>query len=164
MFLGSFTVSVSGEVVLWNEPRKILVSFQAPHAGEFRMCLQIDFHDTTQLNGRRFVVHRELRGRATLPDNHVDITHPKELSLESDQVDDHTAFSTCEEEVLPDSEGTGISVSDEDGVDFGIVEREGLNGPFPNPSFSVTINHAKGFPTVTFVEARIRSSEGSDSR
>jgi hypothetical protein len=162
--LGSFMVSVSEAVVLWNEPRKILVSFQAPHAGTFCMCLQIEFQDNTRLSGRRFVALRELRGCATLPGSHVEGAHPREPSPEGDGVEDHAPFFTEEEDMLPDSQGTGISVSDEDGVDFGIVEREGLNGSFPAPSFSITIKLAKGSPAVTFVEAKIRSLDGSDPR
>lgn len=128
------------------------------------MCLQIEFQDITRVSSRRFLVLRELRGHATLPIIHVDDAPPREPSPESDGVDYHTAFSPEEEpeEVLPGSEGTGISVSDYDGVDFGIAEREDLNGSFAAPSFSITINLARGFPAITFVEARIRSWDGSD--
>ncbi|KAH9059532.1 P-loop containing nucleoside triphosphate hydrolase protein [Lactarius vividus] len=72
------------------------------------------------------------------------------------------ALSTEEEEVLLSSHGTGISVLDGE-VDFGIVGRKVLNGPFNTSSYSVTIDHAKGFSTVTFVKTRIRSRDGSDS-
>ncbi|KAI9462824.1 P-loop containing nucleoside triphosphate hydrolase protein [Lactarius psammicola] len=156
--LGSFTVSV------WKEPRRILVSFQASHAGTFRTCLQIVFDNNTQLSASsgKFVVFRELRGRATLPGSHIGSTHSREPFPRSNRVDDHATLSTEEEDVLPDCRGTGISVSNEDGVDFGIVERDGINGLFAALS-SVTINHAEGFPAVNFVEARIRSWDGSDS-
>lgn len=164
MLFGSFTVSVSEEVVLWNEPRRIVVSFQAPYAGTFRMCLQIEFQDNTRLNSRRFILLRELRGCATLPTGHVDDAPPRGSSPESDGAESyHTAFSAEELEVLPGTEGTGISVSDEDGVDFGIAEREDLNGPFTTPTFSITVNLERGFPSVTFVEAQIRSWDGSSS-
>lgn len=156
-----FTVSVSGEVVSWQEPRRIFVSFQAPHAGTFRMCLQIVLNDNTRLSGRKFVILREVRGHATLPGSHVGSAHHRESFSGSNRVDDSAAVFT-EEEVLRDSQGTGISVSDDDGVDFGIVERNGLNGQFDTLSFSVTINHAEDFPAVTFVEARIRSLDGDD--
>ncbi|KAH9059529.1 hypothetical protein EDB87DRAFT_763212 [Lactarius vividus] len=46
-----FTVSVSGEVVRRRKPRKIFVSFQAPHAGAFRTRLQIVFTDNTRPSG-----------------------------------------------------------------------------------------------------------------
>ncbi|KAH9041521.1 hypothetical protein EDB83DRAFT_1628207 [Lactarius deliciosus] len=127
------------------------------------MCLQITFNDSMQLSDRKFVVLRELCGRATLSGSHVGDPHPREPSPRSDLADDDAALSTEEREILLDSQGTGISVSDEEGVNFGIVERNGLNGPFGAPSLSVTIDHAKGFPAVTFVEARIRSWDGSDS-
>jgi hypothetical protein len=156
-------VSVSEELVLWNEPRRILVSFQAPYAGIFRMCLQMEFQDNTRVSGRRFFLLRELRGHATLPTSYVDDAPPREPSPESEVRSYHTDFAEEEEDVLPGSEGTGISVSDYDGVDFGIAEREDLNGPFAASSHSITVNLAKGFPAITFVEARIRSRDGSDS-
>jgi hypothetical protein len=157
-------VSVSEELVLWNEPRRILVSFQAPHAGTFRMCLQMEFQDNTRVSSRRFLLLRELRGHATFPTSYADDAPSREPSPESDEVGSyHTADAAEEDDVLPGSEGTGISVSDYDGVDFGIAEREGLDGPFAASSFSITVNLAKGFPAITFVEARIRSRDGSDS-
>jgi hypothetical protein len=107
---------------------------------------------------------RELRGRATLPGNRIGSAHPQESFPRGNWVDDPAAPSAEEEDVLPDNEGTGISVSDEDGVDLGIVKRDGLNGPFDTSSSSITISHARGFPAVTFVEAKIRSWEGSESR
>ncbi|KAF8267998.1 P-loop containing nucleoside triphosphate hydrolase protein [Lactarius quietus] len=157
-----FAASVSGEVVLWSEPSRICVSFEAPEAGTFRGCLQIVFQET-QLNGRRIVILRQLRARAFLPTSHVGSTHPLGSSPGSDWVNDHAALYPEEEDVLPDSDGTGISVSDEDGVDLGIVKRDGLNGPFHPSSSSVTISYAGEPPAVNFVETRIRSGEGSDS-
>lgn len=67
-----------------------------------------------------------------------------------------------EEEELLDSDGTGISVSHEDGLDFCVVGRKRRNGPFETPSSSLTINLAQGFPAVVFVTARTRKSDGSD--
>ena len=107
---------------------------------------------------------RELRGRATLPGNRIGSVHPQESFPRGTWVDDHAAPTTGEEDILPDNEGTGISVSDEDGVDLGIVKRDGLSGPFATSSSLITISQARGFPAVTFVEAKIRSWEGSDSR
>ncbi|KAN0127187.1 hypothetical protein V8E53_014993 [Lactarius tabidus] len=77
-------------------------------------------------------------------------------------VDDQATLSTEEEEVFLGIEGTGISVSG-DHVDFGIVGRSTPNGPFYTSTSSITIDHAEGFPSVTFVEAKIRSPDGSDS-
>jgi hypothetical protein len=63
--------------------------------------------------------------------------------------------------ILP---GPGISVPHEDGVDFGIVERMDLDGPFATPTSSLTIKNAEGFPAVTLVQVNIRTLFGSDSR
>ncbi|KAI9444106.1 hypothetical protein H4582DRAFT_1061730 [Lactarius indigo] len=150
--------------------------YGAPDAGTFRTCLQIVFNDNTQLGGKKFVVLRELCGHATLG-SHVSDAHPGEASHRNNLVDDahpgetfhrsnlvdDPAVLPSEVDGLPDNQGTGISVSDDDGVDFGIVEREDLNGPFEARSSSVTISHAKDFPAVTFVEAKIGSLDGSDS-
>ncbi|KAH9035955.1 hypothetical protein EDB84DRAFT_1201760 [Lactarius hengduanensis] len=154
-----FKATVSGGAGLWKE--SIFVSFQAPDAGTFRACLQITLNDNAQPGSRKFVVLRELCGHATLG-SHVG-AHPSEPFPRSNLVDDHAVLSTEEVDVLPDSQGTGISVSNDDGVDFGIVEREDLNGPFAAQPSSVIINHAKDLPVVTFVEARIRSLDGSNS-
>ena len=161
----SFKVSLSAAVVRRRKPRRILVSFQPPYAGTFRMSLRIAFSDKTPPGGQEFAVSRELRGRATLRSRHVGNAHPPESFPRSNQVNDSAALSAEEEDVLLDSEeGTGISVSDEDGVDLGIVKRNGLNGPFDTSSSSITISHARSFPAVTFVGAKISSWEGSDSR
>ena len=147
-----------------GKPRRIIVSFQAPHAGTFRMSLRLVFSDNTQSSGKEFVILRELRGRATLPVSRFGSAPPQGSFPRSNRVDDHATISLEEVDALPDGQGTGISVSDADGVDFGIVKRNGLNGPFEASSSSITISHAKGLPAVNFVEARIRSQEGSDSR
>ena len=119
------------------------------------MSLQIVFSDNTRPSGEEFVVLRELHGQATLPGRHVGPI------LRSNRVDDH---STEGKDVRLGSEGTGISVLENNEVDFGIIGRNGLNGPFDTSSSSITINHARGFPPVTFVKARTRSQDGSDSR
>ena len=150
-------------MVRQKKPRRILVSFQAPHAGTFRMSLEIVFSDNTRPSSKEFVMLRELRARAT-PGRHVGSAHLRGSPPGSNPVDDHAALYTEEEEEFPDNQGTGISVSDEDGVDLGVVGRNGLDGPFNTSSSSVAINHAEGFPTATFIEARIRSWDGSGSR
>jgi hypothetical protein len=48
-------------------PRKILISFDAPRAGNFRVSLKITFIDRTRQNDQEFIVTRELRGRAIHP-------------------------------------------------------------------------------------------------
>ncbi|KAH9005655.1 P-loop containing nucleoside triphosphate hydrolase protein [Lactarius hatsudake] len=160
-----FTVSWSGDtpVVRQKKPRRLLVSFHAPFVGTFRIFLQIVFSDNTRPSSREFVILRELRGRATLPGRHVDSARPRKSLPRISLVDDDTTLSTEEESAFLDGQEIGISVSDKDGVDFGIVGRNCLNGPFDTSSSSVTILHAEGFPAVTFVEGRIRSWDGSGS-
>lgn len=147
-----------------GKPRRIMVSFQAPHTGTFRITLHLVFNDNARPSGKEFVILRELRGRASLPVGRSGSAHSPGPFPRSNRADDHPTISPEEVDVLPDSQGTGISISDADGVDFGIVKRNVLNGPFEPSSFSVTISHTKGLPAVNFVEARIRSWEGSDSR
>ena len=148
-------------MVRQNQPSEVLVSFQAPHAGTFRMSLQIVFDDNSRRNRREFVILRELRGRATISGRHVGSAHPRESFLRSDAVENQAALSTEEEDAIVDNQGGGISVSDEGGVDFGIIERNDLDGLFDTSSHSVTISNARSSPTVTFVEAGIRSQERS---
>jgi hypothetical protein len=143
------------------------VSFQPPYAGAFRTTLQIIFSDNTRPSDKKVSFLRELRGRATLTGTHVGSAHPAHPVMSfpnSNRVDGQAVLSTEEEEVFLDNENTGISVSGDHVVDFGIVGRNALNGPFYTSSSSVTIDHAEGFPSVTFVEAKIRSRDGSDSR
>lgn len=128
------------------------------------MSLQIIFSDKTRRpRDKKFIILRELRGRATFTGSYNGSAYPRTPFPRSD-LDDCVTVSTEEEEVLLSSNGTGISVSGDDVVDFGIVGRNRLNGPFDTSISSVIIDHAKGFPTVTFVEANIRSWDGSDSR
>ena len=125
------------------------------------MSLQIIISDSTRPSDEEFVVLRELRGQATLPGRQVVSAHLREPFLISNRIDDR---STEEDDIFLDSEGTGISVLENNEVDFGIIGRNGLDGPFDASSSSITINHARGFPPVTFVGARTRSQDGSDSR
>ncbi|KAH8986276.1 hypothetical protein EDB83DRAFT_1170954 [Lactarius deliciosus] len=138
----------------WIKPKRqrtITLTFTPQQVGNYEAVLELTFYDRTRK--ANFVVERKLRGVAEEP-----ISDPV-----TDWADDHASLSTDEEEELPDGDGTGISVSDEDGVNFGIVERKRRNGPFATPSSSLTINLAEGFPAVTFVKAKIRSLDGNDS-
>ena len=148
-------------MVRQNQPSEVLVSFQAPHAGTFRMSLRIVFNDNSRRNGREFVILRELRGRATISGRHIGTAFPRESFPKRNIVDDQAVLSTEEEDAVLDNWGGGIFVSDEGGVDFGIIGRNDLDGLFNTSSHSVTISNARGSPTVTFVEAGIRSQERS---
>ena len=128
--------------------RTITVTFSPQQGGNHEAVLELTFCDRKRK--ANFVIERTLRGFAKEP--------------VGDWADDHASLSTDEEEELPDEDGTGISVLDEDGVNFGIVERRRRNGPFATPSSTLTIDLTEGFPAVTFVKSRIRSRDGGDSR
>ena len=146
----NFSAQLEGDSK-WIKPKRsrtITVTFSPQQAGNYEAVLALTF--CSRDSKANFIIERTLRGFAKEP--------------VGDWADDHASLSTDEEEELPDGDGTGISVSDEDGVNFGIVERRRKNGPFATPSSSLTIELAEGSPVVTFVKARIRSLDGSDSR
>jgi hypothetical protein len=64
---------------------------------------------------------------------------------------DHSSVSTDdEEEEEEELSDTGISVSDEEGLNVGIVERRRPNGPFATATFSLSIKVDRGFPGCDF--------------
>jgi len=87
--------------------------------------------------------------------------NPRSQSI-NDEPNYHGGVSFDEEEIFLDSAGTGISISHEDGLDFGIVERKRPNGPFATPSSLLTIELAAGFPSATFVKEKTRILRGGD--
>jgi len=123
-------VSVSGEtsVIRKREPRRIIVSFQAPDAGTFRASLEIVFSDKTRQSDREFVVLRELRGQATFPSSPASVG----------------------------SEGTGITVSHESGLEFSL-ERARSDVPFATQTLELVIDKSSVNPLVSFEGVRVRS-------
>jgi hypothetical protein len=81
----------------------------------------------------------------------------------ANQLASNPSLSSDEEGELLDITDTGISVSDEDGLDFGIIERTHSNGPFATQTSSLTIKNAEGFPSITLAQAIIRPLHGSGS-
>jgi hypothetical protein len=77
---------------------------------------------------------------------------------------DHSSVSTDdEEEEGEELSDTGISISDEEGLNVGIVERRRPNGSFATATSLLTITLADDFPAVTFLEERIRTSDRNES-
>lgn len=107
-----------------------------------------------------FVIKRTLSGRAKQPRLQIEYVPSTGSQPIDDQVDD-TAKIPADAEFL-DNDGTGITVSHADGLDFGIIERMHGNGSFATSSSSLTIKHEDGFPAVTFMMGRIKTSDGSD--
>lgn len=117
------------------------MSFDAPHAGNFCASLKITFIDRTRPDNQEFSVTRELRGRAILPSS-----PPRDRD-------------TCEtvEEVRLGSEGIGIAVSPESGLEFW-VERPRSDVPFASQTMQLVISKFFAQPWVFFRTARLRSS------
>jgi hypothetical protein len=127
--------------------------------------LELKFRD----NKRKvnFVIRRTLSGWARRPTNgqgRHQIGPARALQSRPTNGHDHSSVSTDDEE----DEGeeildAGISVSDEEGLYVGIVERKRPNGPFATATSSLTIKLADGFPAATFLEERVRTSDRSNS-
>jgi hypothetical protein len=131
--------------------------------GLCQAVLELTFCDHMHMTD--FVIERQLSGRAEQLAGDQGLLQleyaPNERSQPvDDQVDDHVGIPADEE--FLDNDGTGISVSHADGLDFGIVERKLPNGPFAAPSSLLTIKHEHGFPAVTFIKGRTKAMDGSD--
>jgi hypothetical protein len=147
-----------------KEMRIVSVSFTPRQGGLFEAVLELTFHDHKR--NADFVVKRTLTGwaeRPTVRQGH----HPNKSTLNpgvrpiKDDANDNGVHSVDEGEYL-DSDGTGITVSHDDGLDFGIVERKRPNGPFSTPSSLFTIKLAASYSSVTFVKEKTRTLDGSD--
>jgi hypothetical protein len=149
----------------------VIVSFTPRKGGRYEAVLELIFH-----NHKRkvdFVAKRTLTGwadRSTsgkgyyqkrFTRNPVTVFRP--INDVGDPSHDRDGGdSVAEGEKFIDSDGTGISVSHEDGLDFGIVERKRPDGPFLTPSSLLTIKLEYGVPAVTFIKERTRTLDGSD--
>jgi hypothetical protein len=143
----------------------VTVSFSPQREGLYEATLELTFYDYTR--GADFMMKRTLSGLAKRPTGgqgrHKDgLTHNPGPKSTRDCADDHAAVIANEKQAPLDSIGTGISVSHEDGMDFGIVERKNPKEPFAVPSLLFIIKHAGGHPPVTFVRERTRTLDGGD--
>lgn len=145
----SFVATLLGKavVVQQNSPRKVLVTFKAPHPGTFHAVLRITFCDKMRRNDQEFTVERELRGLATLIHGSSSGGGP------SPTVDGETAGS----------EGAGIAVSHDFGLEFS-VELSRLDEPFAQQTKELIITKSTILPSVLFKTARVLSRDGSVSR
>jgi hypothetical protein len=153
-------------VIQPEQCRIVTVSFTPRQEGPCEAVLDLTFHD--YMRKANFVIKRTLTGWAKRPPIHSQDHHkiesmdnPRSQSI-NDEPNYHSGVSFDEEDIFLDSDGTGISISHEDGLDFGIVERKRPNGPFATPSSLLTIELAAGFPSVTFVKEKTRILCGSD--
>jgi hypothetical protein len=144
----------------------VAVSYAPRREGLCEATLDLRFHD--HRHNVDFVVKRTLSGWAKgRTSGQFHRQNGSASALRSQPInswgDDHASVSSDEEEEFLDSDETGISVSGEDELDFGIVERKRPSGPFETLSDSLTIKLADGFPNVTFLNERIKTLDGSDS-
>lgn len=147
-----------------NRRHIVSVSFVPRQEGRREAILELKFHDHKRKMD--FVIRRTLSGWAKRPTNELGRQEngfaraPRSRPINRRGI--HSSVSTDDEEEGEEPLDSGISVSDEEGLDVGIVERRRPNGPFATATVSLTIKLAAGFPAVTFLEERIRTSDGSD--
>jgi hypothetical protein len=145
----------------------VTVSFTPRREGRYEAALELQFHDHKRKVD--FVIRRTVSGRAKRPTNgqgrrQIVSARALQSRTRNGRGGDRSSVSTDdEEEEVEELLDTGISVSDEEGLNVGIVERMRLNGPFATATSLLTIKLAHGFPAMTFLEERIRTSDGSAS-
>jgi hypothetical protein len=143
----------------------VTVSFSPQRGGLYEATLELAFYDYT--HEADFMMKRTLSGLAKRPtcgqERHQDgpARNPGSQSTK-DCAEDHAAVIANEQQAPLDSIGTGISISHEDGLDFGVVERKNPKESFAAPSLLLIIKHAEGHPPVTFVRERTRTLDGGD--
>jgi hypothetical protein len=142
----------------------VTVSFMPQQEGRCEAVLELKFHNHKR--NTDFVIKRTLSGWAKPPANELGRQQNGfARTLRSRPINRrgvYSSVSTDDEEEGEEPLDTGISVSDEEGLDVGIVERRRPNGPFATAMASFTIKLAAGFPAVTFLEEKVRTSDGSD--
>jgi hypothetical protein len=144
----------------------VTVSFVPRREGLCEAALELKFHD--HMRKVDFVIRRTLRGWDKRPTNgqgchQTGFTRALQSRPINGWGSDHSRVSTDDEEEEEELSETGVSVSGDEGLDFRIVERRRPNGPFVTETSSLTIKVADGFPAVTFLKERIRTSDGSNS-
>jgi hypothetical protein len=147
-----------------NRRHIVTVSFMPRQEGRCEVVLELKFHD--HMHRTDFVIRRTLSGWARRPTNELGRQRNgfarASRSRPINRRGVHSSVSTDDDEEGEELLDIGISVSDEEGLDVGIVERRRPNGPFATATASLTIKLAAGFPAVTFLEERVRTSDGSD--
>jgi hypothetical protein len=132
--------------------------------GRCEAVLELKFHNHERKAD--FVIRRTLSGWAKRPANELGRQQngfaraPRSRPINRRGV--QSSVSTDDEDEGEELLDSGISVSDEEGLDVGIVERRRPNGPFATATASLTIKLAAEFPAVTFLEEKVRTSDGSD--
>lgn len=166
----TFSAQFEGDTrrIIPKQRYTVNVSYMPRQEGRCEAVLELKFHDHKRKTD--FVIRRTLNGWAKQPTNELGRQqNGSARNLRSRPIyrrSVHSSVSTDDEEEgeeLLDTEiSKGIFVSDEDGLDVGIVERRRPNGPFATATVSLIIRLAAGSPAVTFLEEKIRTSDGTD--
>jgi hypothetical protein len=143
-----------------DRKRKMAVCFMPQRKRRCEAVLELTFCDHKRKAD--FVIRRTLSGQAKksavlqrlLQIEFAPNTAPQPID---DRADDDARILVDEESL--DCDGTGISVSHADGLDFGIVERKRSDGLFATPSAVLDIKLEDGFPAVRFVEGRTKGRD-----
>ncbi len=140
------------------------VSYMPRQEGRCEAVLELKFHNHKRKAD--FVIRRTLSGWAKRPNNELG-RHQNGFAraLRSRPINRqgiHSSVSTDDEEEGEELSDIGISVSGEEGVDVGIVERRRPNGPFATATALLAIKLAAGSPAVTFLRERVSTSDGCD--
>jgi hypothetical protein len=148
--------------IKYDHQRIVTICFAPQREGHFEATLELTLCNHT--SKADFVIKRTLIGLAkqsTSGQRPWRREHESAPIPGTSTIDDweDSRLSSDEEELL-DSDDTGISVSHEDGLDFCVVERKRRNGRFDTLSSLLTIRLADGFPAVTFVKERMKTSDG----
>lgn len=144
--------------IKYNHQNTVTVRFTPQREGLCEVVLELIFCD--HKHKVDFVIKRTLSGRARQPLFLLEYAPNTASQPINDRVDNGPRILVDEE--FLDCDGTGISVSHADGLDFGIVERKRPNGPFVTPSSLLIIKHEDDFPAVKFIEGRTKTTDGSD--
>jgi hypothetical protein len=142
---GRFFVRLDGDSteVQQEIPLRILVNFQAPHAGSFCASLKITFMDETRPSNPEFTVTRGLCGRTILLEDPTSNGGPSKMM---------TGVRT----------GPGITVLPESGLEFP-VERARCDVPFATQILQFIIKNSSPNSWVELVAAWLHSPDDSES-
>lgn len=151
------------QYIKYKHQNTVTVRFAPQREGLCEAVLELIFCD--HKHDAEFVVKRKLIGRAKQPAGGqrlllLEYTPNTTRQPINHRVNDDPRIPVDED--LLDCDGTGISVSHADGLDFGIVERKRTNGLFATPSSLLTIKYEEDFPPVKFIKGRTKAIDGSD--
>ena len=165
---GSFVARLLGKTleVKKGAARNIEVTFKAPHVGPFQGALWITFKDKMR-SDEEFTVTRELRGRATLAGGQASSEEPSNVAergpMKNEQTGVPISYDLHAKGGSPDSRA-GVVVSHDLGLEFSVERAPRSDEPFAMVTRELVITKTSVIPLVSFIAARVSSSDGSVAR